>query len=71
MLPDGMRYASMKNVRRTRKIAIVPAIDLNHSHVFRNDVPPPDLWLRAAATLFFGLVGDFLAATMIETCSLL
>jgi hypothetical protein len=32
MLPDGIRYASMRNARRTRKIAKAPTIDLKFSH---------------------------------------
>ena len=32
MLPEGMRYASTMNARRSRKIASAPAIDLKFSH---------------------------------------
>src|ERR1035437_303590 len=66
MLPDGMRYASMKNVRRKRKIASVPATDLVNSQslrgLYHGFAPRP----RAAATTFsfLGLSADFfLAAT--------
>src|SRR5665213_2969764 len=68
MLPDGMRYASTKNVRSTRKIAIVPVIDLIHSHTCLYVKPPPDLPPRAAATLFLGLPDDFLPATIWTPC---
>src|SRR5258708_410106 len=66
MLPDGIRYASTKNVRRNRKMAIVPAIDLIHSQnlpALIREPPPPR---RAAATAFTGfldLSAFFLAAT--------
>src|SRR5450755_2620424 len=68
MLPDGIRYASIRNVRSTRKIAIVPAADLNISQTRRRLQSPPDLPPRAAATLFLGLSDVFLAATIQHLC---
>ena len=42
MLPDGIRKASTRNVRSTRKIATAIAMDLIHSSVLevRDGVPP-------------------------------
>src|SRR5215213_707654 len=55
MLDEGMRNASTRNARMTRKIAIAPASDLNCSQP-RRMAPPPERGAfpaRAAATTFF------------------
>src|SRR5688500_12105322 len=51
MLPDGMRNASMKNVRMKRKITSAPAIDFTFSQSVADTFPFGAFVLpRAAAT---------------------
>src|SRR5690349_24968470 len=62
MLPDGMRNASTKNVRMTRKMRSAPAIDLTFSHrvagIGRFAFTLPRAW--ATLEIFEGGDGRFL-----------
>src|SRR5215207_2322466 len=51
MLPDGMRNASMKNVRMNRKISSAPAIDFTFSQSVTGSARCGLAFPRAAATL--------------------
>src|SRR5688500_6403123 len=51
MLPDGMRNASMKNVRMKRKITRTPAIDFTFSQIVAGSACLGFALPRAAATL--------------------
>ena len=66
MLPDGMRYASMRNVRKTRKNARVTRIALTFSQTCEGPVDFPEFPARIAATEPDALVDCFFEATSDE-----
>src|SRR6188768_4326020 len=63
MLPEGMRKASMRNVRKNRKNASVTRIALTFSHQWVGVPDLPDAPARMAATEPEGLDACFFEAT--------
>src|SRR5688500_3518607 len=69
MLPDGLRYASMRNVFRTRYINTAPSSDLTFSQkaVPRGRAVPRASPARARATTLSGFAGLLLRTAKGET----